>query len=1174
MQFAKLRLSGFKSFVDPTELIIDAGLTGIVGPNGCGKSNLVEALRWAMGENSAKRMRGGEMDDVIFGGTNARPARNLAEVTLALENPTLDAPKPYDELPELEIVRRIERGIGSDYRINGREVRARDVQLLFADAATGAHSAALVSQGRVGAIINAKPSERRILLEEASGISGLHSRRHEAELRLKAAETNLTRLDDVLRGLSEQLESLKKQARQANRYRRLSDHIRRAEAVVLHLRWQRACAEFEAAAARFRAAEIDVADRTAASLAADREREAASGELPALRQTEASAGAELQRLVLARQALEEESRRIEAARHAATARLEEMASDIAREEALAADAKAALDRLNSEQQSLVAAQGLEAAAQERAAAALAEVAQEVARLDAELTRLTERIAAEDAQRAALARRRDEAAERIARLGERQQEIAASIAALEAEKIAVEITAQAAEAVRAAEADVARTRQAAEEAEAALRRAQEVETATRAPKDAADAYRAKLSTERQALIELLAALGDKRYSPVLDAVTVESGYEAALGAALGEDLTAPVDASAPSHWFALPDYADNQALPGEVAALASFVVAPPALARRLAQIGVVDDRDSGERLQPELKPGQRLVSRDGGLWRWDGFRRAAGTPTAAAQRLRQRNRVAELDGLLSDAENELGHAVAALDEAQAGVRRFADDERAAREAAREALGTLAMARDREAELARNAAGIQSRLEALTDTAQRLSHDIAEAETDSRATQDAIAALPDPALAREEATSTRELLGERRTVQAQYQAEHDRLAREAEARRERIAAIEGELASWRAREEAATRQHAAFVQRRDDLRNEIADLERRPAEIAEQRDRLAETIADSTSRRNNAADALAVGETRLTEAERTSRGADAALGAAREERVRCEGTRDMAQDAQSNLARHIEERLSCVPDAVLATVEIPADEELPPPEDAQARFDRLVRERDNMGPVNLVAEAEATEIEERLTGLQHERDDLVGAIARLRQGIAALNREGRERLLAAFATVNDHFTKLFTRLFGGGRAYLKLDRPNPSEGAVEGEEDASGNDPLDAGLEIYASPPGKKLQTLSLLSGGEQALTALALIFAVFLTNPAPICVLDEVDAPLDDANVDRFCRLVEEIAETAQTRFLIITHHRLTMSRVHRLFGVTMAEQGISQLVSVDLENVEELKRMAKIAAAE
>ncbi len=1167
MQFAKLRLSGFKSFVDPTELIIEAGMTGIVGPNGCGKSNLVEALRWCMGENSAKKMRGGEMDDVIFGGTNGRSARNVAEVTLTLENPERTAPKPYDELPELEIVRRIERGAGSDYQINGHEVRARDVQLFFADAATGAHSAAIVSQGRIGAIINAKPSERRMLLEEASGITGLHSRRHEAELRLKAAETNLVRLEDVLRALETQLESLRKQARQAGRYRRLSDHIRRAEGVLLHLRWQRSLAEFEAASARLNAAELDVADRTAVALAGSRLREEAAEQLPDLRQEEVSSGAELQRLVIARQALEEEERRINIARESAEARLEQMASDIVREESLVADAAAAVEQLGGERENLTAAQAEEAAAQEAAADALREVTDAVADRDAALTQLTQQIAADDAQRAALARRRDAAAERKARLTERRAQITAEIDIADAQKIAAEVTSEASEAVREAEDGVARTRAEADSGEAALREAQAQEAAARVPKEAADAHRAKLNAERAALTELLAAMGDKRFPPILDALTVDSGYEAALGAALGEDLTAPIDVAAPAHWFALPDYPEDQTLPDGIEPLSAHVSAPTALARRLAQIGVIEDREAGERLQDLLKPGQRLVSREGALWRWDGFRRTAGTPTAAAQRLRQRNRVTEIDGLLIDADRELSRCLAALEEAQASVRHFADEERAARESSREAVGTLASARDREANLARVAAGVMSKLAALAETAERVDSDLAEADSEIDTAAEALTQMPDPALARDEAADIRNDLGERRSLQLQHQAEHNRLMREAAARRERLAGIANELASWLTRQEAAARQHAAFVQRRDDLQTQLEDLQRRPAEIAEQRETLAATIEESTARRNRAADALAEGETRLNEAEKMSKAADAALGISREERVRCEGVRDQANENQSTLMRHIEERMTCAPDAILATAGVEPEEEMPTIEDAQSRFDRLTRERDNMGPVNLVAESEAAEIEERLSGLVHERDDLTGAIAKLRQGISALNREGRERLLAAFTQVNEHFTELFTRLFGGGRAYLKLDRGPQTEGAIEGEE-GSGNDPLDAGLEIYASPPGKKLQNLTLLSGGEQALTSLALIFAVFLTNPAPICVLDEVDAPLDDANVDRFCRLVEEIGETARTRFLMITHHRLTMSRVHRLYGVTMAEQGVSQLVSVDLDNVEEFRKRA------
>jgi chromosome segregation protein len=1157
VHFAKLRLSGFKSFVDPTELQIQPGMTGIVGPNGCGKSNLVEALRWVMGETSAKRMRGGEMDDVIFGGTTARPARNIAEVALVLDNVGRAAPKPYDEYDEIEVVRRIERSAGSGYRVNGREVRARDVQLLFADAASGAHSTAMVSQGRVGAIINAKPSERRALLEEAAGITGLHSRRHEAELRLKGAEANLARLDDVLVTLEAQLEALHKQARQAQRYRRLSDHIRRAEAIVLQLRWLQAMRELSASVARLSEAEIVVADLTQAALAGERERETAAAALPALRQTEAAASAELQRLVLARQALDEEERRVATARANADQRLRQLIADQVREEDLTADASAAMARLEDERAGLTGAQAEEGARQQEAAAALAAAAQDVATLDAELTRLTERVAADEARRAALQRQQREAGERQARLAQRRHEIAQQRATAEAQAVAPEVAEAAAEAVLMAEAEVERTRAAGDSAEHALRDAQAAETAARAPMQAAETKRAKLRAEVQALVELLAAASDRRWKPLLDSITVEAGFEAALGAALGDDLTAPVDPAAPAHWHELADYDSAQALPAGVAALAEHVAAPPSLARRLKQIGIAEDGVAAAALQERLLPGQRLVSRDGGLWRWDGYRRAAGTPSAAGQRLRQRNRLAEYQEELRLAEAEANRLLAVLEDAQRAVRQHGEAERGARQAARDAVGVLAGARDREAKIAREAAAAASRIQALAEQAERLEIDLAETAAQAEAAQEAIAALPDPAIGREETAALRARLAECRTIHVTRQGERDRLVREAQARQQRLTAIGFELRSWQGRVDAAERQRATLAERRAEVTAEIEVLSRRPEEIAAQRETLAETIESSTERRNQAADALAAGETRLAAAEKGAKAADASLGGAREERVRAQSLKEQAEQGRDGLAQQILEKLDCVPDAILATAGIEADEAMPEMADAVGRLERLTRERDNMGPVNLVAESEAAEIEERLTGLVREREDLTGAIARLRQGISALNREGRERLLAAFAQVNEHFTALFVRLFGGGQAHLKLE---------QAEEDS--DDPLQSGLEIMASPPGKRLQALSLLSGGEQALTALALLFAVFLTNPAPICVLDEVDAPLDDANVDRFCRLVDEIAESAETRFLIITHHRLTMARVDRLFGVTMAEKGVSQLVSVDLQAAERLRQTA------
>ncbi len=1155
MHFVKLRIAGFKSFVEPTDLAIEAGLTGIVGPNGCGKSNLVDALSWAMGETSAKRMRGGEMDDVIFGGTSDRPARNFAEVTLLLENAKRDAPKPYDECDQIEVVRRIERGEGSAYKVNGREVRARDVQLLFADAATGAQSPAIVSQGRIGAIIAAKPSDRRVVIEEAAGITGLHARRHEAELRLKAAEANLLRLEDVLTTLATQLDGLKKQARQASRYRRLSDHIRRAEAVVLHLKWRLATAERAEAAERLRRAELDVADRTSAQRAAERAREEAAEALPELRRTDATAAAELQRLVHARTALEEEERRVANAREAAEQRIAQTTADMAREAELGEDARAALARLEAARAEFLAAQAREGEAEAQAAATLAAAQTQASALEHELARLSEDLAAAEARRAALHTKRDEAQQRALRLGERMAAIEAERAQVEAETIAAARVAEAAQQVREAEDQVAAARLAAETAEQELRAANAAEALARAPLEAAEARRAKLRTEAQALNELLAAASDKRYPPVLDRIVVTAGYEAALGAALGDDLAAPLDGEAPIHWRGLANYDAPQALPAGCTPLATQVTAPAALERRLAQIGIVADWEAGERLQASLRPGQRLVSRDGALWRWDGLKRAASTPTASAQRLRQRNRLTEIEDAVRELDAEIARLAEAFAAAQGATRRHADAEREAREAARSALDHLAAARDHDSELARAASAIASRLEALSGTAERLAADLADARGEEAAASDALAGLPDPALARAAIEDLRQRVAERRLNHHACQGEYDRLKREAELRRERLGAVEQELRSWQGRAEAALRQRRTLEERRDALHAEIETLSRRPAEIERQRAALADLIAAATLRRDAAGDALAAGETRLAGAERAAKSADAALAEVREERVRCEGHRDQAEEAARTLAALIAERLDCAPDEALAAAGISSDETLPDLADATHRFERLTRERDTMGPVNLVAEQEAQEVEEKLRVLTGERDDLIAAIAKLRQGIQTLNREGRERLLAAFAQVNEHFTQLFTRLFGGGHAHLRLDY-------------GEGEDPLDAGLEIMASPPGKKLQVLSLLSGGEQALTALALLFAVFLTNPAPICILDEVDAPLDDANIDRFCHLVEEIAENCETRFLIVTHHRLTMSRVDRLFGLTMSEKGVSQLVSVDLQSAEQLRRTA------
>ncbi|CAA7622934.1 chromosome segregation protein SMC [Magnetospirillum sp. UT-4] len=1145
IQFSKLRLSGFKSFVDACELLIEPGMTGVVGPNGCGKSNLIEALRWVMGETSARQMRGGEMDDVIFGGTASRPARNLAEVQVVLDNAAGTAPAAYAR-DEIEVVRRIERGQGSSYRVNGREVRARDVALLFADSATGARASGLVSQGRVGALINAKPAERRTLLEEAAGISGLYSRRHEAELRLKNAEANLERLDDVIATLDEQWKGLQKQARQAARYRTLSEQIRAVEAQLLYVSWLEALALVEAARAALKGADRVVDDATAAAArAAAASAEAAAG-LPELRRAEAEAQSNWQRLLLEREQLEAEAGRLAETRRDLEARLAQVAGDLQREHARAADGDQAQARLAEERDLIQAAAGDESAGRAAAAQAVDEAAGRVAGLERDLSQAMEEVAAADAERAASLRRRQEAETRRDRLRER-------LAAVEAQKSQASGEAVDRSELTGAEMDLESAQEYLEESRAAAedcdrRRvgAQAARESARDAQQAASAARSRLKAEADALKAVLAQGGSAEFPPVLDQVAAATGFEPALAAALGDDLAAALDPAAPLHWVALPPLDKAPALPEGATPLARHVTAPPALSRRLAQIGVVADAAAGEALRPLLAAGQRLVTRGGDLLRWDGYTARAGAPSPMAVRLAQRNRLRELEARLEDAELGVEEAEARLLAATQAMEEAAEGERAARDAVKRAEAETAKARDVHARLASRFAAFESRMAALEEQAAAARADLEEAEGEVLEAREALAAFPVADDGKDKINALRTELAEHRSALVEARSGLDGLERAAAERARRLDAIAAELASWGRRVETARAHVQELEDRRETVMAEIERLSSLPDTFARRRAELLDRVEAADGARRAAGDALAAAEAAQAEADRAMRAAEAALATAREDRIRREAAVAGADQQCRAVAGRIAERLDLTPEQLREVAGLVEDQR-PDLDDLQRRLDRLSRERDAMGPVNLRAEQEAAELGERIAGMQAEKDDLVQAIARLRAGIAELNREGRERLLASFEQVDKQFRDLFVRLFGGGRAHLAL---------------TESDDPLEAGLEIMASPPGKRLQILSLLSGGEQALTALALIFAVFLINPAPICVLDEVDAPLDDANVDRFCTLVEGIAATTRTRFLIVTHHRMTMARMDRLYGVTMAERGVSQLVSVDLAQAE------------
>ncbi|MBV9373732.1 MAG: chromosome segregation protein SMC [Alphaproteobacteria bacterium] len=1157
MQVSRLRLVGFKSFVEAAEFAIDPGVTGIVGPNGCGKSNLVEALRWVMGENSARRLRGGEMDDVIFAGTTARPARNIAEVALTIDNSSRDAPFAFNDRAEIEVVRRIERGEGSIYRVNGREVRARDVQLLFSDAASGAHSGALVSQGRIGALIDAKPIERRLILEEAAGTAGLHARRRETELKLDAAEENLARLDDVVATIETQFEALKKQARQAQRYRRLADQIRRTEALLFRARWLSAEAEAERSAAEHRVTEGAVWQAAEHEKAAAQRREGAETALPPLREAEAATAAELQRLTHARAALEQELQRVLAARGEAERRLAQLAADLEREASHLAEAQQSLTLLAEERDALDRAETKDGPDRELAAARLRELAAHLTEAETVLQRETEAFAAADARRAALDRRRKELEERRTRLEMRRAEAEQQRASLAAALVAPELVTAAAAGLVKAEARVGQARAIIEAAEAEMVSRLAAEQAALDKSRQIDARLARLTAEAEGLRRLLAEPADTASHPaLLTALRVAPGFEAAIGAAFGDELLAPLadagDAAAARFWVDLGgDQRGFAKLPEGANSLAEAVDAPPVLARSLAQAGWVESKEAGHNLQASLAPGQRLVDREGRLWRWDGFVAIGSVSPLAAEHLRHANRLAALDSEVVNVKTDALASERSAAAARAERQKSQEAAKLARQKLSDAETTLARARAKEAEIERQALTTQTRLGAAVELLERIAADVSEAAAQAEETAQEIAALPDAQSARAALDRARSVAAAARRDEAEGRATVERLAHETARRRERLTSIDLEQRAWQNRSADAIAQRAALIERRGALEAEIAGLAARPAAIAAESETLGARIAAAAAACRRSADALAAAERQLREASDASRAADQALAEARERLARLEGLRDGAREGLVRLAREIRERLGVAPEALgelAGTTDEPGD-----PSETAARLERLLREREGMGPVNLMAETEAAEIEARVAELRAERAELTEAIARLRHGISALDREVRQRLLAAFERLDRHFAELFTRLFGGGKAQLRL---------VDNE------DPLAAGLEIMGSPPGKRLQSLSLLSGGEQALTALALLFAAFLTNPAPVCVLDEVDAALDDANVDRFCGLVGEIADTTGTRFLVVTHHRITMARVDRLFGVTMAERGVSQLVSVDLARAARLRQTA------
>lgn len=1377
LEFSRLRLRGFKSFSDEADLPIGEGLTGIVGPNGCGKSNVVEALRWVMGESSARDLRGGEMDDVVFGGSALRPSFDIAEVALMVSNAaSTTASEQNSEQSnvfglaearashwgsDLEITRRIERGSGSTYRINKREVRARDVQLIFADAAAGSRSPAIISQGRVTSIIESKPEDRRRLLEDAAGIGGLHSRRREAELKLNATEANLSRVRDRLADLEQDLKGLRRQAKEAERYRQVAEEISYFEQLLLLARVVEAEAD-AAKAETFRAqaenrcvhwndvleaAVINVGSlarqlpdlqaeitRLTGGLAGGRERlsrlqEAAAvynRDVTRIEQALAAARSEAQRLG---QTLEAKSLALPAARKALAAATAErdasqsqtphLQTHLNELQSLASTARqelqAALSAIATNEAELAENTRLIASHTMRQTEIEAEMVRAMNLDDDALVKVAERQLAEATQRL------DEATGEQAMAEDQLQE---TVTALVAKRQAVENTRQRSsaatekwraldnerlrlEALLAAfslketdleqrrdyaagelqrldhdleQNDVVSFEQALEQsrikseqlteelvhAKDEVTRAQEHQqanidqlTSLRELRDRDAQELTRLRSEAQALG---AVQEDSDPEPVLNGLLIDAGYEAALSAALGDDLLVGTADDRPRFWHEI----EAGMLPGwptKLKTLDQVVHGVPALALRLAMVAVCESSAQAQSLQSSLQPGQRLVTIDGGLWRWDGFVQQPDAGKAAQERVRQRRRQAELGLLVPKLELSLGDREADLIAGDAAAT-------AANLVAEEAKRNLTTLEHRLDETHREMTRLDEQLSDRRNRLERLSverlrivdeQERVTAELSALSSPDGI----DPAEQRADveqslaakhslACDLEALIAQLRDTEAQETQHRNRLTAvsntvanarqavsqaetlferrrgEAEGRRQsRELAIEGLNRDLRAISEdlaktAATGKQLQITcqqlgERRatalsasqnydteletirtsvaeqagslsrlherirsgqgecERLAREVAELEDANAEAAEKLKLLideADTIALHAEQHGAAAnDAMAL-EHRLTadaraleerkaeliELERAHSDAVREKEQAAEEAIRA---REQLAAAQNELTR-IEDLLEAHVEAAERGIDEPpakllANERI---RDALAKstvrqvesqLDKHKSKRDGMGAVNLRATAEIGERETTFQKLQIEEGELSAAIERLSAAIQDLDREARKRLIVAFEKVDEHFRRLFAKLFGGGKAHLRLTNID-----VPGK----------AGLELDAMPPGKKLQNISLLSGGEKGMTALALVFALFLSQPSPLCVLDEVDAALDDANVERFVEMMVDIAGTTGTRFIVVTHHPLTMARMDRLFGVTMIERGVSRLVSVSLSTAIDIRTTA------
>ena len=1143
MKFQSVRISGFKSFLEPTEIQMNMGLTGVVGPNGCGKSNIVEAIKWIMGENSARQMRGDGMDDVIFSGTNERPSRNFAEVSIKLDNSEKKAPAIFNHYDEIEITRKIEREKGSVYRVNGKQVRARDIQLIFADNGTGARSSGIVGQGRIAQIIDSNPEDRRVILEEAANIKGLHSRRHEAELKLKGASDNLDRLSDIEQTYKEQLIELEKQGRKAARYRSVGERIRKAEATLFFNLMNNAKKETNDLEIQLKNANENVSQGQIKVAEHIKSQLHLANKIPDLKKDEAEKAATLQTLNITKIKLDEEKSSAQNTLQNIINQINLINNDIARESEIKEDAKKSLSTLLTEEKNLKEDSENFSTKITKATDLVKKLRSISDAADDKLSTITSEIYSIKSDKSDLEKRINNLKQKI----EVTQNQLANFN-IEDDKNRFKLDK---EKIINLKKLIQENNQLNDGYKVELEKLEKLETRLIEEKNTAVFEFNKVNLEFDSLSTLLGR--DTLNSNTLEKTIGNiNNLEEAIGSVLGETLLAPIlsdDQSTENATYWRDDFKtiSTASLPESVIPIVTKITKSSILDTALKGVGIVNNKEIAFKLQKKLTFGQALTTPSGGLWRWDGFVQPQGVQNSYSERLQQIARLRLLQNKLPSLEENQSLSEKRLDECFNNIKKYKDDLSNLQVKLSSLISESNQLELQNTKVESKLLSSEALIKELKNTERMSLEELSELEKEFNNSLNLPSLLAEELKVRNNADQSRNELTDAMAAEQQIKSEESFQSRN-------LIQLGHQKENWKVREEEAKTRLISLEERLKTSQDEKNRLSTLPESFEKKEVELNIKIEEAISNRNIAADQLVKNETSLNDADKQVREAEKVVSTLREEMIKIEALLNLSKAKIQNIEDRVFEKLkikSTELDKFINTKE--EDQPIKSIEILEKTLQRLLNERETLGAVNLRAEDEMNEMLNKIEVMSKERVDLEEAIAKLRSGIFELNKEGRQRLKESFEEVNENFKQLFQKLFGGGNAELRL---------------VGNEDPLQAGLEVLASPPGKKMQLLSLLSGGEQALTAISLIFSVFLCNPAPICILDEVDAPLDDTNVGRFCDLLNQIVDETNTYFMVITHHRLTMAKMDRLFGVTMEQKGISKLVSVDLEQASRIRDIA------